>query len=146
MKIKFLILSIALMASAAVFAQTDVSDVQLAQFADAYIKVQEENVAAQQKMIAIIEDEGLNVERFSEIQEASMDPAQESNATPDEVKKHAKAIEKLNKLQPELEKNAINGIESTGISVEQYQSLASAIQNDQGLQQRLQIILMERMQ
>lgn len=126
--------------------QQDVSDTELAQFADAYIKVQMQNQEAQQEMMTIIEGEGLEVERFSEIQQTAMDPNQKSDATADEMKKHGSAIAKIEKLQPELEKKAVDQVESTGISMERFESLASVIQQDQGLQQRLQTILMERQQ
>lgn len=143
-KIRTLFFSLTLLlGSVTLFAQ-DISDTQLAQFADAYMNVQMQNQEAQEEMIAIIEKEGLDVERFSQIQEASMNPDQETNATPDEMKKHASAMAKLDKMQPELEKKAIKGIESTGITMEEYQNIAAAIQQDQALQQKLQTILMER--
>lgn len=134
-----------LLGSITLFAQ-DISDTQLAQFADAYINVQMQNQEAQQEMITIIEDEGLDVERFSAIQEANMNPNQESDASAEEIEKHEKAIKKLDELQPKLEQKAIAGIEATGITMEQYQSIAAAIQQDQDLQQKLQTILMERTQ
>lgn len=134
-----------LMGTFTFFAQ-DISDTQLAQFADAYINIQMQNQEAQQEMIAIIEKEGLDVERFSAIQEASMNPSQESNASAEEMKKHEKAIKKLDELQPKFEQKAIDGIEASGITMEQYQSIAAAIQQDQDLQQKLQTILMERTQ
>ena len=144
-KIKSLFLFVTLLGAFSLSAQEqDVSDSELAQFADAYIKVQMQNQEAQQEMMTIIEGEGLEVERFSEIQQTAMDPNQKSDATADEMKKHANAIAKIDKLQPELEKKAVNEVESTGISIERFESLASVIQQDQGLQQRLQTIIMER--
>jgi|SRR5699024_2581993 len=143
-KLRTLFFSFMLLSGSATLFAQDISDTQLAQFADAYINVQMQNQEAQQEMIAIIEKEGLEVERFSQIQEASMNPNQQSDATPDEMKKHASAMAKLDEMQPKLEKKAIEGIEATGISLEQYQSIASAVQQDQELQQKLQTILMER--
>lgn len=145
-KIRIFFLSlVALFGTLTLVAQNqDISDTQLAQFADAYMTVQTQNQEAQQEMIAVIEKEGLEVERFSEIQEASLNPNQESDATPEEMKKHAKAIEKIDAMQPEFEKKAIEGIEKSGISMEEYQNIASAVQQDQKLQQKLQTILMER--
>lgn len=147
MKIKSLLFFAALMASTFAFAQ-DVSDTQLAQFADAYLKMQAEGQAGEQKMIAVIEEEGLNVERFTQIQQAGMNPNQEQalEITPDELKKHTSALAKLEQMQPELERNIIKEIESTGMSLDQYETLASAIQQDADLQQKLQTILLERMQ
>lgn len=145
MKFKSLLFLFALMGSTLTFAQ-DISDTQLAQFADAYIKVQEENEKAQHEMIAVVEKEGLEIERFSAIQQAAMDPSQESNVTPEEMEKVGNAMTKLEAMQPELEKKAIAGIESTGITLEQFQAIGMAIEQDATLQQKLQTILMERVQ
>lgn len=144
-RIKSLLLFVSILGSLTLSAQEkNISDSELGQFADAYIKVQMQNQEAQQEMMTIIEDEGLKVERFSEIQEAAMDPSKKAEATADEMKKHANAISKMEKLQPSLEKKATDQIESTGISLDQYKSLASAIQAKKELQQRLQTILVER--
>jgi|26BtaG_2_1085354.scaffolds.fasta_scaffold00015_81 hypothetical protein len=146
-RIKSLFLFVGILGSLTLSAQSqDVSDTELAQFADAYIKVQMQNQEAQKEMMTIIEGEGLEVERFSEIQQSSMDPNQKSDATAEEMKKHGSAIAKIEQLQPELEKKAVKEIESSGITIERFESLASVIQQDQGLQQRLQTILMERQQ
>lgn len=145
MKIKSLFLFVTILGSLSLSAQEqDISDAELGQFADAYLKVQMQNQEAQQEMMTIIEGEGLKVERFSEIQEAAMDPKKESDATADEMKKHASAISKMEEIQPALEKKAVDNIESAGISIDRYRSLASAIQQEKDLQQRLQTILVER--
>ncbi len=142
MKLKNLFLFVAILSTVGLLAQENtISDSELTQFADAYVKLQMQNQEAQQKIADIIQDEGLELERFSEIQEAAMDPNKETDASADEIEKHANAISKIEKIQPELEKKAISDIESAGITLERYQALVSAIQQDQGLQQRLQAIL-----
>lgn len=144
-KIKSLFLLIFVCGSMSVMAQEqDVSDKELGQFADAYREVQMENQKSQQKMIAIIKDEGLEVERFNEIQQAEMDPNQESDATEAEKEKHGNVTEKFEKMQPEIEKNAIASIESAGITLKDYELLGSKIQADKSLQERLQAILVKR--
>lgn len=145
MKIKSILAVITIFGSLSLSAQgQNISDTELGQFADAYIKVQIQNQVAQQEMMTIIEDEGLKVERFSEIQQAKMDPNKKVDATADEIKKHANAITKMEEIQPALEKKAVGEIESTGISIDRYKSLATAIQGERGLQERLQTILVER--
>ncbi|NLN25416.1 MAG: DUF4168 domain-containing protein [Bacteroidetes bacterium] len=124
--------------------QPDVSDVELAQFADAYINLQVENQKIEQEMITLIEDEGFDVERFNQIHEANTDPTKDYGVTEEEKKKHAGVMSKIQEMQPEMEKKAIKGIEDTGLTFEKYQALAMAIQQDQQLQQRLQTILIER--
>lgn len=124
--------------------QPDVSDVELAQFADAYINLQVENQKIEQEMITLIEDEGFDVERFNQIHEANTDPTKDYGVTEEEKKKHAGVMSKIQEMQPEMEKKAIKGIEDTGLTFEKYQALTMAIQQDQQLQQRLQTILIER--
>lgn len=144
-RIKSLLFFVTMLGSLSLSAQEQkISDDELGQFADAYIKVQMQNQVAQQELITIIEDEGLKVERFGEIQEAEMDQNKKADATADEMKKHAKAIAKMEQIQPALEKKAVAEIESTGISIDRYKSLATAIQGEKELQERLQSILAER--
>lgn len=145
LKNKSLFLFAFIVGSMSLFAQEqDVSDKELGQFADAFTEVQIQNQKSQQKMIAVIKEEGLEVERFNEIQQAVMDPNKESDATEAEKEKHENATSKLEKMQPEIEKEVIASIESTGISINDYESLAAKIQQDQGLQQRLQAIIVKR--
>ncbi|MEO8774216.1 MAG: DUF4168 domain-containing protein [Gelidibacter sp.] len=144
-RIKSLLFFVTLLGSLTLSAQEqNISDNELGQFADAYIKVQMQNQAAQQEMMTIIEDEGLKVERFSEIQEAALDPKKDVDATADEIKKHSKAIAKMEEIQPALEKKAVAEIESAGITIDRYKSLATAIQGEKALQERLQTILVSR--
>lgn len=143
-KLKNVFLFIAMIGTFGLFAQeTEVSDTELAQFANAYQEMQVQNQEAQQEMVKIIEAEGMDVQRFSAIQQASMDPNQEVDATPEEMKMHENAIGKMQELQPELEKKASEKIVATGLTMERFEALAAVIQKDQGLQQRLQEILMK---
>ena len=59
-RIKSLFLFVGILGSLTLSAQSqDVSDTELAQFADAYIKVQMQNHEAQKEIMTIIEGEGL---------------------------------------------------------------------------------------
>lgn len=123
---------------------TDVSDKELNMFADAYQSVQMANQEAQQKMMKMIQDKGMDVQRFQEIQQASANPNQESDATAEEMKKHQELVGEFQKMQPQLQKEMENAVVSSGLSMERYQAVASALQNDQALQQKLQKIMMEQ--
>ena len=142
--IRSLFLFVAVLGSIGVFAQENkISDNELKKFADAYMNVQIQNQEAQQEMITIIQDEGLKVERFSDIEQATMDPNHKTDATEAEMKMHANATAKIEKMQPELEKKAIKEIESNGLTFERFKEIATVIQQDQGLQEKLQNILMK---
>ena len=126
------------------FAQDNqVSEAELTKFANAYIELQVQNQTAQQKMVQIIEAEGIDVQRFSAIQQASMNPELKVEATDEEIKMHQSTIEKIQKLQPELEKEPSQRIIATGLTMERFEALAGLIQNDKSLQQRVEAILMK---
>ncbi len=117
--------------------KTKVSDEELKQFATVYPKVQEESQKAQQKMVGVIEKDGMKLERFNEIQTATMQN-QKTDATEDEMKTYKKITGELDKLQPEIQKKMQSLITSSGLSVERFQAIAVAIQSDQNLQSRFQ--------
>ncbi len=124
--------------------ENKISDAELNKWANAYQKVQMQNQEAQQQMMMMIQDEGMELQRFNEIQQASMNPNQKGNATEAEIKKHKSITDKIEKMRPELERKATEAIESTGMSIERYQEIAAVIQQDQDLQQRLQQIMMQQ--
>lgn len=143
-KLKSVFLFVAIMGSFGVFAQeSEVSDAELTTFANAYQKLQIQNQVAQQTMVKAIEDEGMGVERFSEIQQAVLDPNKEVDASDAEMELHGKALAKIEEMQPELEKIVEEQITSTGMTRERFEALAMVIQQDRTLQERLQAIIVK---
>ena len=145
-KLKGLFFFVAILSSVAFTnaQENKISDAELNKWANAYQKVQMQNQQAQQKMMTMIQDEGMELQRFNEIQQASMNPNQQIDATEAEIKKHKMVSDKIEKMRPELERKATEAIESTGMSIERYQEIAAVIQQDQNLQQRLQKIMMQQ--
>ncbi|MFP4369233.1 MAG: DUF4168 domain-containing protein [Bacteroidota bacterium] len=126
------------------FAQTeqtetkDVSKEELKQFATAFQEVQVVNQQAQQNMITVVEEEGLNVQRYQEIQKAHQDPNQDVEATSEELEQFETVSQELEKIQVEAQQQMQEKIVEEGLSVNRYQELATTIQNDPELQQKLQ--------
>ncbi|WP_416441776.1 DUF4168 domain-containing protein [Leeuwenhoekiella sp. A16] len=131
-------------APAATTAATEVSTAELNKFADAFKEVQVENQTAQQEMMGIIKDKGLNIQRFNEIQKSTMDPNSKLEVTDEEMKMHAAIVGELEKMQPELETKMEAIIEDSGLTLDRYKAVAMALQNDKGLQQKFQSILMKK--
>ena len=119
----------------------EVSDAELGKFADAFKQIQVMSQQANQKMAKTVSDEGLEVQRFNEIHKASLDPNKESDATPEEEKKHKAILAKLDTMQKDFEGKVEKIIENQDMKVERYQQVAAALQTDTELQQRLQKIL-----
>jgi hypothetical protein len=124
------------------YAQTEqkeeVSDQEIKQFASAFQQIQAVDQMAQQDMIKAVEDEGLDVERYNEIQQTAQDPNQEIDVNGDELKKYEIATKEIEKIQMEAQQQMQEKIVEEGLTIDRYQEIAAVIQNDPELQQKLQ--------
>lgn len=153
-KLKSLLLTIAILGSFSVFSQEqdsvlskqykeEVSDTELSKFADSYVNLQLVNQEAQEELMALIEDEGLPIDRFNAIQKSNMEKT-EVDATQAEIEMHASVTAKIKELQPKFEAKAMQSIEASGLSVEEFEKLVAVIQQDTALQKRLQTMVMQK--
>jgi hypothetical protein len=126
--------STALMAQAE---QTKISDSELSQFAETFQKMRMMNQQAQMKMSEAITAEDLEIKRFNEIHKAKTDPATEGNVTAEETEKYEEAISQIEGMQTDFQKQMEDLIKQGGLSVERYQQIATRLQNDAQLQERL---------
>lgn len=139
-----LFIALFIVGSISATAQTQVSDVELNKFADAFTQVQTENQKAKQQMVSIIEEKGLELERFNTIQQGKMDPNKTVEATDEELAKHQAIVGELQKMQPVIQGKMETIIKDSGLTLTRYQEVASALQTDKELQQELQSILMKK--
>ncbi|CAN5341871.1 hypothetical protein BH23BAC2_BH23BAC2_06030 [soil metagenome] len=121
--------------------QINVSDGELQQFAKTLVALQTAEQAAQQKMISIVEEQELNIEKFNEIHQAKMQNA-EVKASEAELVKHQKAVEKLEAIQPGIQQQMMEIVTSEGLSLERFQQITAAMQSSPELQQRLQQLML----
>ncbi len=137
--IKKLLLSFCLIASVSLFAQDKVSDSDLDTFAEVYKAMLTENQQAQNSIFASIEEEGFDMERFSQV-EASVNNQEHDGVEPtaDELAKHKKIHQNIEKIQGDFEVKMESVIKTHGWTMEQYEKIANAISTDQELQGKLQ--------
>jgi len=122
-------------------ATPDISNEELQKFANAFQKIQVENQKIQQKMIAEIQEEGMEVQRFSEIQQAQQNPEQEAEMTTEEEKAIENLMPKLQTIQQESQTVMQEKIKSAGLTMNRYQEIAQMIQQNPELQQKLQSMM-----
>ncbi len=121
----------------------DVSDAELSKFAKAYQGLRMMNQQVNQKMMKTVTDGGLEVKRFNEIHQASLDPNKEVEATEEELEKHKTILTEIEGMQGEFQKKMETTIKDQGLTVERYQKLATALQTDKELQTRLQKMMQQ---
>ncbi|HSP82731.1 MAG TPA: DUF4168 domain-containing protein [Gillisia sp.] len=150
-KIAGFFLSLSILGSAAVFAQTqqlpqqqqqpvEVSDAELEKFANAFQQVRVITMEAQQEMAGVVTNEGMDIQRFNEIHEAVLNPEVEVTATEDEKKQHGKIISELETIQAGVQAKMEKAVQDQGITPARYEQIAMGLQNDPKLQERVKKI------
>lgn len=119
----------------------DISDEELQKFANAFQEVQAESQKVQQKMIAKIQEEGMDVQRFSQIQQAQQNPEQKAEMTAEEEKALENLMPKLQSIQQESQSVMQEKIKAAGLSMARYQEIAQMIQQSPELQQKLKSMM-----
>lgn len=117
--------------------QIDVSDAELAKFANAFQGVRMINMEAQQEMTKVVQEEGMDIERFNQIHQATLNPEVEVDATKEEKEKHQKVIVQLEGLQTSFQERMDEVIQEQDLSPQRFEQIAMVLQQDPELQERL---------
>lgn len=122
----------------------DISDEELEKFVEIDMQLQPMQQQAQQEMIATVEGKGMEVERFQEIAQ-SQQQGNTADITENELQSFNEINEELSEIDNQLQQDMVAKIKEEGVAIERYQQIAMAVNQDQGLQQRLQVIFQEKM-
>ena len=148
-KINGFLLTLTLFGSLTIFAQSpqlpqqptqqqvEVSDAELEKFATAFQHVRVITMEAQQEMAGVVANEGMEIQRFTEIHEATLNPEVEVTATEEEKKQHQKIVSGLETIQAGVQGKMEKAVQDQGITPARYEQIASGLQNDPALQERL---------
>ena len=123
----------------------EVTDEELKTFVDASMKAQQIQTEAQMEMVAIVEDEGLNVETYNRILQGLQmgQSAVEMEVSESDVEKFEVASAQIGEIEEDMEVKLIAAIEDEGLELERFQQIFMAVQSDAGLQQKMQQMIME---
>ncbi|MFP4526417.1 MAG: DUF4168 domain-containing protein [Bacteroidales bacterium] len=119
--------------------EIEVSEEEIDKFAEAAQRVQTINQDVQQKMNEKVEDEGMDPDRFNEIQQSQQTQQEGENpASDEEMEQFRNIMEELQNVQSDAEGDMVEAIEKAGLTMERYQQIAEAAQRDPDLMQKLQ--------
>ncbi|HSI70852.1 MAG TPA: DUF4168 domain-containing protein [Gillisia sp.] len=141
--------------STAIFAQTpqqlpqqeqqmekvEVSEAELQKFANAFQAITAIGQQAQQEMAGVVENKGMELQRFNEVHQASLDPQAEVTVTSEEQEQHQEIITELETMQVEFQGEMAKVITEVGLTPERYEQIAMGLQYDEELQNRLRAVL-----
>ncbi len=122
----------------------EVSDNELSKFAAIAQEVQLINQAAQQKMIQVVESKGMDVERFSQIQQAQQNPQLEMEVSAEELETYEASTQEFQGIQMDAESVMEKKINEGDLSLTRYQEIAQTLQSDPVLLEKFQAIQQQR--
>jgi hypothetical protein len=122
----------------------DFNDQELKQFANAAEKVIAIQQETEQKMVQVIEEENLEIDKFNSMLKAQQSPdAEQVDASEEEMQAFNNATQKLIQIQNEVQDDMIQAIEAEGLEPQKYQEIMLAYQSDPELKARIDALLQE---
>lgn len=125
----------------------DLSEEEVETFVDAIIAAQKVQGGAQEELISIIEDEGLDIETYQQIAQASQrgqEPA-DSVIEDGDMEKFDSANESIQEAQEGIQSDVADAVEEAGMEMERFQEINQAVQQDPELQKQIRQKLQEKM-
>ncbi len=127
-----------------VLPSAEYTDDELGLFVDALIKIQELQQAEQPKMLAVIEEHGLTVDRFNMLAQ-QMQQTGKAEGTPEEQQAFQTITQKFNEMQKAMEPSYEAAVKETGMDVGKYQQINMDAQQNPPLAQKIQMMIMAKM-
>lgn len=122
----------------------DFDDAELKKFANAAGKVVVIQQETEQKMIQAIEEENLDLNKFTEIMTAQQNQQTENlDATPEDLQKFDKAAAQVMKIQTEVQSEMVEVIQEEGLEPQQYEQILLAYQSNQDVKAKIDALINE---
>lgn len=117
----------------------EVSDQEMKRFVKVSDKLQVVQQGAQKKMMKAIEDNGLDVQRYSEIEQASRS-GQEVDMTAEEEKAYEETSKVVQQEQMKIQQEAQKLLNKHDFEQERYMKISQALRSDQELMEKYRAI------
>ena len=118
----------------------NISDQELESFVKAAVKVEKIQKESEGEMVKAIQDEGLEPDRFVEINTLQQNPAAdtENKVSEKELDNYNKAMKEVQTIQQGVQTEQVKAIEDEGLDVNRYVQIAKAVQQDPDLMKKVQ--------
>jgi hypothetical protein len=121
------------------------SEEELKSFVEANTKATEIQKEGREAVVATIEEQNLTLDRFNELAKAHQQKKlQETAENPEEIAAFSNAAQAVVKIQPETKEKVEQVIEEEGLTVEKYEAMLQAYQQDEAMQAQVRTILSEQ--
>lgn len=123
----------------------DVSDEELQEWVDVFIEIQDLQQQLQMQLPQVLEDAGIEIEKFQEIAQSKEMGASrdEIDASSGEWDSYDEAMEEIEELEAEFEEDMQEKVEEEGMEWERFEEIEMAINQDPELMEKAQDMIME---
>jgi len=127
-------------------APDEISDEELVRFAETSDNIQPIQQQAQGDIQQVVEDEGMEFDRFRQVMMAMQNPqmADQMDVSSEEEETIQAVQPKLMEIQMEAEQEIVSEIEDSELDVERYQAIFYSLQQHPELMERLESLMDER--
>lgn len=121
-----------------------ISEASIKKFVKINKDMQSKQMEAQQKMVAVLSEQGMDANRFNELYMAQQqNKLEETKASEDEMVKFRKAEDKINVIQKGLGEEIQSAIQKEGMPQDEFQRIAMAYQQDEQLRTKVDGMMQE---
>lgn len=113
------------------------TDADLKRLAKVITQLQSINMQSQELMMAAVQKQGMDPQRFLQIQQSLQNPQAAGDLAPDEKKKFEASMNAIGAVQVDTRKKMEGALKNEKMTMEEYQEMMIAIQTDQTAQQKL---------
>lgn len=113
------------------------TDAEIKTLSKVLAELQKLNVESQQVMIKEVQKQGLDVNKFMEIQQSMRTPTAPKNYTEADKKKYDLAVVELGKIQTQMRGKMEGVLKKQNVTMQDYQKMMIAVQTDPEAQQKL---------
>lgn len=122
---------------------SEITDEELEMFADLSSQFLQINQTAQGEMMGAVEQAGMQVGRYTEIQQLLQMPDKEVDASGEELDRYNEANENIEKIQNRIQEEMIDILDGAGLSEQWYENMVMKIQADEELLAKYQKMVEE---
>lgn len=122
----------------------DFKEEELKQFAHAAGKVMVIQQETEQKMMKVLEEENIEVDKFNEILMAQQSQDPELAASEEEMESFNKASEKMMEIQNEVQGEMVKAIQEEGLEPEKYEQIMLAYQSSPEVKAKIDALFQEQ--
>ena len=125
------------------FEKPEISEEELSEFVEVMPEVNAIQMKFQQEMVAAVQENNMEVQRFNELARAQQNPNMTVEANETEMQSFNAAMQAVQAIQENLNQQVQGAVSESELTMSRFQEIAMAVNSDQELQQKVQQMMQD---